>query len=143
MKLLITMVFALLAFPLQKNDKLDLLCQKWRQVGMKSYGKEYRSIDKKMSESIWFKRDGTFIKELYGQLTFKGQWLLSNDSTKIAFRITQMNGTPFGEGEPFDNKFANDSIIKLTKDTLIDGQLKYFGVEKIYGHDDIYYVREN
>jgi hypothetical protein len=35
-----------------------------------------------------------------------------------------------------------DSIIKLTGDTLIYGSLSFYGQQRIYGHDDWYFVRE-
>ncbi len=107
------------------------------------FGKDYKQIDKSMSEAIWFKKDGTFEKELYGSLKFKGKWLFSNDSLKLALGITEMNGTPMPGNDSFDNRFATDSILSLTNDTFIDAQLGYFGKQKIYGHDDIYYIREN
>ena len=125
-----------------QDNKIDLLCHKWKQVGIKSFGKNYHQIDKSMSELISFDRNGTFEKELYGTLEFKGKWLFSNDSTKLTLAITEINGNPISDTTPFDNKYANDTLIKLTKDTLIDGHLAYFGNDKIYGHDDYYYVRE-
>ena len=96
-----------------------------------------------MSELIWFRNDGTFEKELYGNLKFKGKWLFSNDSSKPAFVITEMNGTSMSGNDSFDNRFANDSILRLTSDTFIDAHLAYFGEQRTYGHDDLYYVREN
>src|SRR5665213_2840574 len=123
-----------------QESKSDLLCHKWRQVGIKSFGKEYDNIDRSTSELILFNKDGTFEKELYGKLNFKGKWLFNNDSTKLALGITEMNGSPISETNSFDNKYANDTLVKLTKDTLIDGHLAYFGSQKVYGHDDYYYV---
>ena len=130
------------SFSLMTDNKTNLLCQKWHEVGVKSFNKEFKPIDKRGAETITFYNDGTFEKELYGTLHFKGHWLFSNDSTKLAFSITEMNGAAMKNNEPLTNKYATDSIIKLTKDTLIDGHLGYFGEKQIYGHDDIYYVRE-
>ena len=107
------------------------------------FGKNYRQIDKPMSELILFKKDGTFEKELYGNLKFKGVWLFSDDSSKLALGITEMNETLLSGNEPFNNRFANDSILRLTNDTFVDARLAYFGEKKIYGHDDVYYIREN
>ncbi len=120
-----------------------MLCQKWRQIGIKNFDKDFHEIDKSMSDVIWFKKDGTFEKELYGNLKFKGEWLFSNDSSKLALEINEMNGTPMPGNDPFNNRFANDSILKLTNDTFIDARLAYFGNQKIYGHDDICYIRDN
>jgi hypothetical protein len=139
--IILTCVF-LYSFSGQKRG-IDLLCHKWRQIGIKSFGKKYHEIDKAMSELIWFKKDGTFEKELYGSLNFKGKWLFSKDSSKLALALTEMNGTSISGPDSFDNRFANDSIITLTYDTFIDAQLKYYGEQKIYGHDDVYYLRED
>ena len=138
----IILTFLLLFKSPGQDSKIDLLCHKWRQVGMKSFGKNYHQVDKSMSELISFDENGTFEKELYGTLKFKGKWLFSNDSTKLALGITEMNGNPLLDTARFGNKYANDTLIRLTKDTLIDGHLSYFGNNKIYGHDDYYYVRE-
>ena len=139
--IILTGVF-LFGFSEQKS-KTDLLCQKWRQIGTKSFGKDYHEIDKSMSEVIWFKKDGTYENELYGNLKFKGEWLFSDDSSKLALGISEMNGTPISENQPFNYRYANDSILILTNDTFIDARLAYFGNQEIYGHDDVYYIREN
>ena len=137
-----TLFLFFLSICLLTDNKTKLLCQKWRQVGIKSFGEEFKLVDKSLAEIIIFKNDGTFEKELYGSLHFKGLWLYNNDSTKLALTLTEMNETKMPSDAAFNNKYANDSIIKLTQDTLIDGQLQYFGQQKIHGHTDIYYVRE-
>lgn len=139
---IILAIFLFFTFCFLTDNKTKLLCQRWRQIGIKSFNKDFKLVDKSLAETIIFKSDGTFEKELYGSLHFNGLWLFNNDSTKLAMTLTDMNGTKMPSTEPFTNKYANDSIIKLTQDTLIDGQLQYFGANKIYGHDDIYYVRE-
>lgn len=125
------------------GSKRTMLCHKWREVGMKTFSENYKDVDKSMAEIIRFKPDGTYDKDLYGSLHFKGQWLFSNDSSRIALRITVINGRVLPGNDSFNNEHATDSIIKLTQDTLIIGQLKYFGPGKIYGHDDVYYLRED
>jgi len=109
---------------------------------MKNFSENYKAVDKSMAEIIRFKQDGTYDKDLYGSLHFKGQWLFSNDSSRIALRITEINGRVLPGNDSFNNEHATDSIIKLTQDTLIIGQLKYFGPGKKYGHDDVYYLSE-
>ncbi|HEX4375107.1 MAG TPA: hypothetical protein VHZ50_17510 [Puia sp.] len=130
-----------ISFYFTGDNKINLLCQKWRRIGIKSFGKEFKTVNK-LDEIIVFKNNGTFEKELYGNLHFKGIWLFSHDSTKLAMTLTEMNGTTMTNNHSLNTDYATDSIIKLTKDTLIDGHLGYFGVEKIYGHDDIYYISE-
>ena len=34
----------------------------------------------------------------------------------------------------------NDTILTLTKDTLVFGTLAYYGESKEYGHDDLYFT---
>ena len=138
---LTTLFFFLLCLVRLHENKMDLICQKWRQVGIKDFGKDYKSIDKSMTEVIIFKKDGAYDEELYGSLQIKGQWKFSMDSLKLSLVLTEMNGKTLA-GTSFDDSKPIDSIIKLTRDTLIYGALVYFGEQKIYGHDDWYFVRE-
>jgi hypothetical protein len=142
MKLLFTALTNIfLSSTLQHDSKFDLVCQKWKQVGIKSFGKDYNPVDKSMTEIIEFKKDGTYEEELYGNIQFKGKWKFSNDSTKLGFEVTEMNGTAMHDLSLADSK-PIDSIIKLTKDTLIYGSLGFYGKNQLYGHDDWYFVRE-
>ena len=68
--------------------------------------------------------------------------MFSNDSSRLALRITEINGRVMPGIDSFTNEHATDSIIKLAHDTLIIGQLKYVGPDKKYGHDDVFYLRE-
>jgi hypothetical protein len=142
MKLLTICIFpVLLLSPKEDGEKKKLFCQKWREVGIKFFNKEYKSVSSPMSELIVFKPDGTFDKELYGQLKFKGNWAFNATDSKFALAITEMNGQAL-PGQALDMTHLTDSIAKLTKDTLIWASLAYYGAKKIYGHDDRYFVRE-
>lgn len=123
------------------ENKTDLLCRKWRQVGIKSFGQEYKAVDLAMSEMISINKNGSYVKVLYGSLEIKGQWKFNSDSTKLAFTVAEFNGVMTPNLSPGDAN-PTDSIIKLTTDTLIYGALTYYGEDKIYGHDDWYFVRE-
>jgi hypothetical protein len=57
----------------QQKSKLDMVSQKWRQIGLKSFGRDYKSIDKSISETITINKDGTFEQDVYGTIHFKGQ----------------------------------------------------------------------
>lgn len=136
MRSLLCLPFLLLFFP---GDRPALICRTWKQVGFKGFHKEYRPIDASLAEVITFRSDGTYDKLLYGQLSIKGEWRFDQDSSKLNFSITSINGAPIADnslkwGKPID------TIVKLTKDTLIYGTLAYYGVDKEYGRDDLYLV---
>jgi hypothetical protein len=124
-----------------QDNKLELICQNWTQAGTKNFGKPYQAISPSMAETILFKKDGTYDEVLYGQMKLKGKWKFDKSGSKLAFQITEMNGAEMKDME-LDAKHPTDSIMKLTKDTLIYAQLKYYGPNKIYGHDDMYFVRQ-
>lgn len=111
------------------QNKHDLLCHKWKQTGLKLYGKTYQPVADMMAEIIEFKNDGSYDEVLYGQLKIKGQWKLNADSTMLGFSVTEMNGqnTP---NMTIDQIPANQPIVKLTADTLIYGTIKYVGPDK-------------
>jgi hypothetical protein len=126
---------------LQQDSKLDLVCQRWRQVGIKSFHKDYHPLDQSAAEVILIKKDGNYEEEIYSTIKIKGRWKFNIDSSKLAFAMTEMNGTTI-EGLSLADTNPTDSIIKLTKDTLIYGALAFYGQQKEYGHDDWYFVRE-
>ncbi len=74
-------------------------------------------------------------------LQIGGVWKFDADSAKLAFALTSMGGTPMAS-LPLEKTKPTDSILKLTADTLIYGSLAYYGPEKVYGHDDLYFVRD-
>jgi len=125
----------------QDETKRDMLCKKWLQVGIKIFGQDYKSLDRSMAEVLALKKDGSFEKEVYGQLRLKGVWKFNIDSSKLAFSMTEMNGTTIKD-MPLNDINPTDSIIKLTSDTVIIGSLGYYGKQRLYGHDDRYYIRE-
>jgi hypothetical protein len=123
-----------------KDSTLSLIAQQWKQVGYKNFNQKYTSLNSSLSEILLIKNNGTYEKHLYGNMLFTGKWKMNSDSTKIAFALTTMNGTDLPNLPLEDTKFT-DSIIKLTADTFICGSLSYYGQQKIYGHNDTYYVR--
>jgi len=94
-----------------------------------------------MAEVITFKNDGTYDKVLYGQMSIKGDWRFDQDSTKLNMAVTTVNGARVG-GMTIKESKPIDTILRLTKDTLVLGTLAYYGASKEYGHDDLYFVAE-
>ena len=123
-----------------KVSKADLICQKWIEVGLKVFGKEYRTVDKQSAEILSFHKNGTLEKELYSNLKFKGLWKFSNDSNKIAIEWTELNANPL-RNTPINKVKPTDSILKLSADSMILGTLKQYGDLRIHGHDDRYFVK--
>jgi hypothetical protein len=123
-----------------QDSKLDLICQKWVQVGIKNFGKEYKSVDKSLAKNLLLKKDGAYEEGLY-KILIKGQWKFNNDSTKLAFALMEMNGKPMS-GLTINDYEPYDSIFKLTKDTLIYGSAGLHGQQRIYGYTVLYFVKE-
>ncbi len=122
------------------GGKMKLICHKWQQVGIKNFGKEYKPLDRTMGEVMTFNADGTYSEDLDGGNHIKGKWKFNRDSSKIAFAITEMNGEAVTDVSLADAR-ATDSIIVLSNDTLVYGRLARYGKEKVYGHEDSYFVR--
>ena len=121
------------------DSQRQLICHTWRKVGTKPFQKDFMASDPK-EELLTLKMDGTYDELLYGSLQMKGVWTFNPDSTKLDFILNSMNGKSVA-GFPTEKKYYNDSLVRLTEDTLIDAHLAYFGPEKVYGHDDWYFVR--
>jgi hypothetical protein len=138
--ILIVFLLILISDTPSKVSKTDLISQKWIEVGLKVFGREYRSIDKQSAEIFTFHKDGTLEKEVYGNLKFKGLWKFSDDSMKVAIELTAVNGNPL-RSTPLGKLKPTDSILKLSQDTLILGTLKQYGDLRIHGHDDRYFAR--
>ena len=138
--ILFTLSILLLFGPAQKVSKADMISQKWLEVGLKAFGNEYKPVDKSLVEIITFHKNGTLEKELYGNLKFKGIWKFSSDSNKIAIELTELNGNKL-KGLSLNEIKPTDSILKLTRDTLILGALGEYGHLRVHGHDDRYFVR--
>ena len=117
-----------------------MISQKWLEVGLKAFGNEYKPVDKSLVQIITFHKNGTLEKELYGNLKFKGIWKFSSDSNKIAIELTELNGNKL-KGLSLNEIKPTDSILKLTRDTLILGALGEYGHLRVHGHDDRYFVR--
>ena len=122
----------------QSQTKTDLLCRKWKMVGAKSFNQSYKSVVTQMAKVMKFYKDGTY-EEIMFSLKAKKVWEFNNDSTMINFAMTEFNGTPTKDMSLKDSK-PTDRILKLSKDSLIIGMESYHGPQKIFGHDDWYFV---
>ena len=91
MKLIFCTVFVLLFFKTDQTSRINLLCSKWKQVGLKRFGKDYKVVDESLSEVITINKNGTFEEVLYGNLKMKGLWKFSADSSKLSFALTEIN----------------------------------------------------
>jgi hypothetical protein len=140
-----TVVFLLPLFfllPLQESgSKAALFCRKWQQVVTKSFSRAYNPVSTEMAKVMEFRSDGSYQEQMF-MLESKGQWKFNADSSKFVISLTELNGQPTKDMS-LDDKIATDLIIRLTSDTLIVGEEGYFGPEKIYGHDDWYFVPIN
>jgi hypothetical protein len=87
-----------------------------------------------------FTEDGNYEEEMYC-LKSTGKWFFNSDQTKFDFILTTFNGMAIPAFSDTTRR-TNKLIIKLTKDTLIYGAEAYYGNDKIYGHDDWYFVRQ-
>jgi len=123
-----------------QKSKLDLFCNQWIQFGYKSNNDSIvrfitADCSKKKCE---FYKNGKYIEDIYC-LKGYGNWTFNNDSTKFGFQFSEYMG------QKIDNKLPialTHLIIKLTPDTLIYGVEGYYGNSRIYGHDDLYFVRK-
>lgn len=142
MKLSALVLFVTLALPTQQGERTQLMCQKWKQVGLKQFRGKYSAVTR-MPKIMTLRTDGSY-EETYGTLRSKGRWKFSRDSSKFAVSLTEFNGQKIND-MPLDMVIPHDSILKLTRDTLIYGSLATFGpgnkLGQGYGHDDWYFVR--
>lgn len=113
MKFFCCIGFCLSLFLFHGESRLDLLCQKWRLIGIKEEHKSYNSIDG--PTTLLFNRDGLFEKHT-PMHDSKGTWQFNNDTTKIISNISSAKGAHLGT---LQFSPTSDSLIKLTKDTLI------------------------
>lgn len=85
----------------QKKSKLDLLSQKWLQVGIKFQDKPYKAIPRSQADEYTIQKDGSFqvlVHPLSGNpIHYSGEWKFSKDSTKLAFLRTEMEGSTLTE----------------------------------------------
>jgi hypothetical protein len=123
-----------------KDSRMQLVCHKWKQVGLKPFGKSYQAV-RASDKVMTLDRSGKYEETLYGNLKIKGRWKFNQDSTRLAFEPYEFNGKTVPSGY-LDKILPTDSLMKLTKDTLIYASLAYYGPKKVYGHDDWYFVRE-
>jgi hypothetical protein len=86
-----------------------------------------------------FGKDGSYEEEMYS-LKGIGYWEFNKDSTKFDFQFSEFMGQKIGGKKPIE--YFNKLILKLTVDTLIYGAEAYYGEERVYGHDDWYFIRQ-
>ena len=122
----------------QSTSKLPLICKNWKLVGQKPFQKEYSSVDPQMAKIMQFNEDGSYQEEMFS-LKSKGIWQFTADSTMLKIGLTEMNGMQL-KGLSFEDSKPTNRILKLTTDSLIIGMEAYYGPEKIFGHDDWYFV---
>ena len=140
MKFFCLLLCASLVSIFSQDSRMQLVSHKWKQVGIKSFGKKYQAVN--ASEKVMIlDRNGSYEETLYGQMKIKGHWKFNQDSTRLAFEVFEYNGVKVPGGY-LDKMLPTDSIMRLTKDTLIYASLAYHGPKKVYGHTDWYFVRE-
>ena len=132
--------FCLLTTGLFGQNKADLLYGEWIQFGFKpNSSKEIKILkDDCSKKKAEFKTDGTYIEDMYC-LKSNGYWEFNNDSTKLGVQLTEFNGQVIGKKS---TPTFRTLVIKLTPDTLVYGLEAYYGNERVYGHDDWYFVRK-
>lgn len=138
---ILSSIFTLLLLVSFQSENKSLLIGRWRQVGFKAHNSNDITIktDECSTKTMFFNADGTYEEEMYC-LKSTGKWFLNKDRTKFDCTITNFNGMELPTFHD-TTKFTN-VILKLTNDTLIYGNEAYYGKDKIYGHDDWYFVRQ-
>jgi hypothetical protein len=126
---------------LQKGDsKFDRICHKWRMVGMGVADGKYIPARVPEEELLTFGKDGNYEEILYGKMKIVGKWKFAEDSVKLGFAVTSINGATM-PGMTLDESKPTDSLVKLTADTLIYAEISYAGPKMEYQHNDKYFVR--
>jgi hypothetical protein len=78
MKLLFILAVWILSFQIwQQKSKLDLISQKWCKIGVKSFGKSYVPVDYFSEEVLLIKENGSYEKDIHGEINIKGKWKFS------------------------------------------------------------------
>jgi hypothetical protein len=141
MKILTSILILAIFTSFQNRDEKSLLIGKWKQFAFKANGaKEVLKTDEDCAnkKSI-FNKDGTYSEDMYC-LKSGGKWYLNSDRSKLCLTLNNFNGTVLPESTDTTKSF-NIIILRLTEDTLIYGTEGYYGENKVYGHDDWYFVR--
>lgn len=126
---------------IDKNVTDSLLIGTWSQFAFKPHNSsQIKEIPAGcMSKTISFQEDKTYEEELFCTKS-SGFWYLNDDKTKLGFTLNKYNGQVLPVPKE-SKKYTNILIIKLTRDTLVYGSEGYYGNERIYGHDDWYFVK--
>lgn len=121
-----------------------MLCHRWIQFASKN-NSEYspKKIDNSLAKECYFHTDGSYEESsYYGNLKISGHWFINSDQSKLELTMEEMNGKHIQSFRDTTRHY-NLIILKLTKDTLIYGMEAYYGTNKVYGHDDWYFVRKD
>jgi len=137
------LVIGLLILPtsgLFGQRKIDLICGEWIQFGFKpNKDKAIRILTEDCSKKkCEFNRNGNYSEDMFC-LKELGKWTFNSDSTKLGFKTTEFMGQKLTDNSAI--KSFTTIIIRLTADTLIYGHEGYYGNERVYGHDDWYFVK--
>ena len=124
----------------QVGTKAQMLCKTWVQVGFKPFGKSYMKVDSSAGKVVTFEANGRYDEVDYGMLKFGGSWKFNADSSKLAVAMDEMNGQKVANVLPLADTPPTDTLLILTPDSLVYGAEAYYGPNKIYGHDDSYFV---
>ncbi|MEB0262306.1 hypothetical protein [Mucilaginibacter sp. 10B2] len=137
---LVLLAGVMLSMQSHKDDRKALLCHSWKQVAYKSVKDTLpKAVSEQMAKICSFNTDGNYEEEMYN-LKSSGKWFFNSDKTKIGYVLTAFNGKPLPTF-PDTTRRPNTIILKLTQDTLIYGHEAYYGPDKIYGHNDYYFVK--
>ena len=125
-----------------QNSKLDMFCNQWIQYGYKSHSDSLVKIISKdcSKKKCEFNKNGNYFEDMYCLKSY-GNWTFNIDSTKFDYIYTEFMGQKIKK-ESSETHYYNHIIIKLTSDTLIYGNEGYYGNNKIYGHDDWYFIKK-
>jgi hypothetical protein len=123
----------------QQESKLDLICQKWRLFEIQEHNQPPISIEKSKASTMILGKDGTFEKNIPGMYQERGKWEFNYDSSKLKFVVMERQGSGMGV---YALITPIDSIVKLTKDTLIYCSPSFRGRKQIAVNINWCYVKE-
>ncbi len=67
MKFVMFTLCFLLCLGTTADSRKNLICHKWKQIGLKQFGKAFTPVDASMAEILTLKTDGTYEELLYGK----------------------------------------------------------------------------
>jgi len=139
MKLISLILITLFSIATLQDSKLNLICQKWRLFGLKECDKANSLIRESRASTLVINRDGTYERNIPDMYRTKGEWHFNSDSSKLMFMILERQGKGM-EPRSLEPKF--DSIVKLTRDTLIYCSSNFNYKQKKLEYTNWYFVKE-